>query len=435
MYTDLIEVKGLFDKIANTSGKNDKIKIIKQNKDNELFVECLKFLLDSDIVTGLSKKKIGKKVKLDKETTSDIRCIFDYLKRHSTGTDEDIATVQSFTRCMDEDLREFCNGLFTKSLKIGVDVKSLNKAIPNLIQQHQVMLASKFEGKLKGEVSMSLKLDGIRNSVMIENGRIIHKSRQGKVVEGLNQINQALNELELDGYFIDGELIRINHDNIPSDENFRLTTTVVNSKSDNKEGLEFVVFDMTPIEDYHRGKCDMTYIERLKLMEEKIGNGNEFIRLVPKYGITKDVDEIYNKLNEVVNRQLEGLMLNTLNGKYEFGKRPKSIMKVKKFQDGDVLVTDVIEGDGRLVGTLGKIEVQFKYKDKIYTNYVGSGFSDSERSYYWEHKDELIGKVITISYFEISTNKQGEYGFRFPTWKGKEYIRADKEGIDDTNVE
>ena len=434
MYTDLIEVKELFDKIANTSGKNDKIKIIKQNKDNELFVECLKFLLDSDIVTGLSKKKINKKVAVMGDRLETIEEAMEYLKQHNSGKDSDIAMIKDFCD-RQEGCKLFCEGLFTKSLKIGIDVKGVNKAIPNLIQQHQVMLASKFEGKLKGEVSMSLKLDGIRNSVMIENGRIIHKSRQGKVVEGLNQINQALNELELDGYFIDGELIRINHDNIPSDENFRLTTTVVNSKSDNKEGLEFVVFDMTPIEDYHRGKCDMTYIERLKLMEEKIGNGNEFIRLVPKYGITKDVDEIYDKLNEVVNRQLEGLMLNTLNGKYEFGKRPKSIMKVKKFQDGDVLVTDVIEGDGRLVGTLGKVEVQFKYKDKIYTNYVGSGFSDSERSYYWEHKDELIGRIITISYFEISTNKQGEYGFRFPTWKGKEYIRADKEGIDDTNVE
>ena len=434
MYTDLIEVKELFDKIANTSGKNDKIKIIKQNKDNELFVECLKFLLDSDIVTGLSKKKINKKVAVMGDRLETIEEAMEYLKQHNSGKDSDIAMIKDFCD-RQEGCKLFCEGLFTKSLKIGVDVKGVNKAIPNLIQQHQVMLASKFEGKLKGEVSMSLKLDGIRNSAMIENGRIIHKSRQGKVVEGLNQINQALNELGLDGYFIDGELIRINHDNIPSDENFRLTTTVVNSKSDNKEGLEFVVFDMTPIEDYHRGKCDMTYIERLKLMEEKIGNGNEFIRLVPKYGITKDVDEIYDKLNEVVNRQLEGLMLNTLNGKYEFGKRPKSIMKVKKFQDGDVLVTDVIEGDGRLVGTLGKVEVQFKYKDKIYTNYVGSGFSDSERSYYWEHKDELIGKVITISYFEISTNKQGEYGFRFPTWKGREYIRTDKEGIDDTNVE
>lgn len=434
MHTDLIEVKELFDKIANTSGKNDKIKIIKQNKDNELFVECLKFLLDSDIVTGLSKKKINKKVAVMGDRLETIEEAMEYLKQHNSGKDSDIAMIKDFCD-RQEGCKLFCEGLFTKSLKIGVDVKSLNKAIPNLIQQHQVMLASKFEGKLKGEVSMSLKLDGIRNSAMIENGRIIHKSRQGKVVEGLNQINQALEELELDGYFIDGELIRINHDNIPSDENFRLTTTVVNSKSDNKEGLEFVVFDMTPIEDYHRGKCDMTYIERLKLMEEKIGNGNEFIRLVPKYGITKDVDEIYDKLNEVVNQNLEGLMLNTLNGKYEFGKRPKTIMKVKKFQDGDVLVTDIIEGDGRLKGTLGKVEVQFKYKDKIYTNYVGSGFSDSERSYYWEHKDELIGKVITISYFEISTNKQGEYGFRFPTWKGKEYIRVDKEGIDDTNVE
>ena len=434
MRTDLIEVKGLFDKIANTSGKNDKIKIIKQNKDNELFIECLKFLLDSDIVTGLSKKKINKKVAVMGDRLETIEEAMEYLKQHNSGKDSDIAMIKDFCD-RQEGCKLFCEGLFTKSLKIGVDVKGVNKAIPNLIQQHQVMLASKFEGKLKDEVSMSLKLDGIRNSAMIENGRIIHKSRQGKVVEGLNQINQALEELELDGYFIDGELIRINYDNIPSDENFRLTTTVVNSKSDNKEGLEFVIFDMTPIEDYHRGKCDMTYIERLKLMEEKIGNGNKFIRLVPKYGITKDVDEIYDKLNEVVNRQLEGLMLNTLNGKYEFGKRPKSIMKVKKFQDGDVLVTDVIEGEGRLVGTLGKIEVQFKYKDKIYTNYVGSGFSDSERSYYWEHKDELIGKVITISYFEISTNKQGEYGFRFPTWKGREYIRTDKEGIDDTNVE
>ena len=35
MRTDLIEVKEIFDKISNTSGKNDKIKIIKQNKDNE----------------------------------------------------------------------------------------------------------------------------------------------------------------------------------------------------------------------------------------------------------------------------------------------------------------------------------------------------------------------------------------------------------------
>ena len=53
---------------------------------------------------------------------------------------------------------------------------------------------------------------------------------------------------------------------------------------------------------------------------------------------------------------------------------------------------------------------------------------------FWEHKDELIGKIVTISYFEITSNDNGGYGFRFPTWKGKEYIRFDKKGIDDTNI-
>ena len=54
---------------------------------------------------------------------------------------------------------------------------------------------------------------------------------------------------------------------------------------------------------------------------------------------------------------------------------------------------------------------------------------------YWKNKDKLIGKVITISYFEVTKNKQGDYGFRFGTWKGKEYIRFDKTDIDDTNIE
>ena len=212
MYTDLIEVKGLFDKISNTSGKNDKIKIIKQNKDNELFVECLKFLLDSDIVTGLSKKKIGKKVKLNEVTkTNDIRYIFNYLKQHNTGTDEDITTVQSFTYCMNEDLKEFCNGLFTKSLKVGVDVKGVNKAIPNLIPSFDIMLGSKGElDKLpKGMKFVTEKYDGVRCFTQIRDGKIIMKSRQNKMFEGLVEIVSAIADLGLDNVCLDGELLAI----------------------------------------------------------------------------------------------------------------------------------------------------------------------------------------------------------------------------------
>ena len=41
---ELRRVKEIFDKIAGVSGKKSKETIIKQNADNELFLECLKFL-------------------------------------------------------------------------------------------------------------------------------------------------------------------------------------------------------------------------------------------------------------------------------------------------------------------------------------------------------------------------------------------------------
>ena len=87
---ELREVKEIFDRIASVTGKRDKEKIIKNNKDNELFLECLKFLLDSNITTGLSKKKINKKVQIYQNTYSNIRDMFRYLSLHNSGTDINI---------------------------------------------------------------------------------------------------------------------------------------------------------------------------------------------------------------------------------------------------------------------------------------------------------------------------------------------------------
>ena len=52
------EVIKLFKQIQETSSTNDKKTIIAANKDNELFKKCLVFLLDGNINTGLSAKKI-----------------------------------------------------------------------------------------------------------------------------------------------------------------------------------------------------------------------------------------------------------------------------------------------------------------------------------------------------------------------------------------
>ena len=48
---------------------------------------------------------------------------------------------------------------------------------------------------------------------------------------------------------------------------------------------------------------------------------------------------------------------------------------------------------------------------------VGSGFSLEERSRYYENPNLIIGKEITVQYFEKSKDKDGKESLRFPVVK------------------
>jgi len=62
---------------------------------------------------------------------------------------------------------------------------------------------------------------------------------------------------------------------------------------------------------------------------------------------------------------------------------------------------------------LGSIVVDYKG----YELGVGSGFSDKDREYYWNNQDEIVGKIVEISYFEESSNDKGTESLRFPVFK------------------
>ena len=423
----LLDVYKIIKDIRDCSSTKAKQHILTKNANNELLRKILIYTYNNNQY-GIQKKTLEKMTFEDNDELNKWGCnIFKMLDELASSninkelTNEVEKFISYFT---DERVKELIICILLKDLRFGMNVKSINKSISNLIPQHQIMLASKFDGKLKGDVSISLKLDGIRNSVLIENEKIKHISRQGKIVLGLNEINKALEEFELNGYFVDGELIRKNIDNISSDDNFRLTTKIVNSKSMDKKGLEFVIFDIVPIEDYYKGKSKIPYKERLELMENLIGEGNEFVRLVPRFGVTNKVEDVYNKLDEVIADNQEGLMLNTLNGVYNFGKRPKDILKVKKMDTCDIRCLRIEEGEGKYKGKLGKIICNYKG----YELGVGSGFTDEEREYYWNNPNEIVGKICEVQYFEESKNEKGELSCRFPVFK---YVREkDEESYD-----
>ncbi len=414
MRTDLIEVKELFDKIANTSGKNDKIKIIKQNKDNELFIECLKFLLDSDIVTGLSKKKIKKRVAVMGYRLETMEEAMEYLKHHNSGRDSDIAMIKDFCD-RQEGCKIFCEELFTKSLKIGIDVKGVNKAIPNLIPSFDIMLGSKGElDKLpKGMKFVTEKYDGVRCFTQIRDGRIIMKSRQNKVFEGLVDIENAIADLGLDNVCLDGELLAIDS---PYETVYKDTMKIVSTKDKEKHGVKYMLFDIIPLSEFDNKEGKIKYSDRrewLNTIKE-----NEFINVAPILYKGIDIDEVLKVLDECRSNGAEGCMINT-DKPYEF-KRSKVLQKLKVMSTCDLRVIRFEEGDGKLKGTLGKIICNYKGFDLG----VGSGFSEAMRDEVWNNQDKYLGKISEIQYFEETNNDEGGLSLRFPVFK---QWRFDKE--------
>ena len=414
MHTDLMEVKELFDKIANTSGKNDKIKIIKQNKDNELFVECLKFLLDSDIVTGLSKKKINKKVAVMGDRLETIEEAMEYLKQHNSGKDSDIAMIKDFCD-RQEGCKLFCEGLFTKSLKIGIDVKGVNKAIPNLIPSFDIMLGSKGElDKLpKGMKKKNEKYDGVRCFTQIRDGKIIMKSRQNKVFEGLVEIVSAIADLGLDNVCLDGELLAIDS---PYETVYKDTMKIVSTKDEEKHGVKYMLFDIIPLSEFDNKEGKMKYSDRRAWLDTI--KENEFINVAPILYKGTDIDEVLKVLDECRGNGAEGCMINT-DKPYEF-KRSKVLQKLKVMSTCDLRVIGFEEGDGKLKGTLGKIICNYKGFDLG----VGSGFSEAMRDEIWNNQDKYLGKISEIQYFEQTNNDEGGLSLRFPVFK---QWRFDKE--------
>ncbi len=105
------------------------------------------------------------------------------------------------------------------------------------------------------------------------------------------------------------------------------------------------------------------------------------------------------------------------------GKRSNDLLKIKKFHDDEYVVKSVEVGPFRLIDKSTKLETTEEVMTNViiehkgYDVSVGSGFSVEERRLFSENPDLIIGKEITVQYFEESSNKDSELSLRFPTIK------------------
>ena len=340
-----------------------------------------------------------------------------YLETHNTGTDDDISLIQSFIRNQPEEYHDFYTEFVTKSFRLGADSKVVNACIPGLIPTWDVMLGTSIEHcKLPENIwfSLSQKLNG--NRCTYYNGEFY--TRQNKKYIGLNHIKADIEKIpNAKDLVFDGELIYKNSEGLSDSSAFQKGTGIANNKSENKEELKLVLFDILPREEFDNKVSKDTYKTRKQHLLDLKQYETENIKIVQIFYEGTDQSEIWKWLDYCEQHDMEGCMLN-LDTPYEC-KRTKNLMKVKKFYDFDLKIIGYEEGTGRNKGKLGAFVVDYKGNQVK----VGSGFNDEDRISFWNNRNEYIGRVITVKYKEISTDKKtGLESLQFPVYCGMREI-------------
>lgn len=404
--------------IKNTQGTNEKKNILQDwyNNNKQQCIRVMNFLYNPNIVTNMSTKKIRKILSENIWTTCDIKgldndvleSIMLYLENKCIGTDENIRYLQSFRDLyVYRQSKEFLELFMCKELAIGLDIKAINSVITNCIDIIEPMLATNYTNvadKLDTSTIyyVTLKLDG--NRCIIDNRNDIPKaySRNGVEIKGLDSFLQCLNLPK--GKIYDGELLPRNIDNISSKDQYKEISSIMRTKGEKpKDKITYHIFDII---DY-----ELSYMQRRNFIDS-IEN-TEYQQICEVLYKGQISGAIFKLLDEVVESGQEGLMANDIDGMYE-SKRVKSILKFKKFNIVDLKCIGVEQGEKKYANTLGAIICEYKGN----TVKVGSGFTDSQRDYYWNNQDEIIGRVVEIQYFEETQDKQGNLSIRFPVYCG-----------------
>lgn len=391
---------------------------MKENADNEDFKYIIYFLLNPFITTGISNKKIEKP--LNREMPSSISCdsfkeLLKWIVSHNTGTDFDIKVVQTFICGQPFDMQEFYKSIITKSLRIGCDYKTVNKIWgEDFIPSFECMLAEKYfeyPDSVNGKnFTLTVKLDGIRCILIKENNTIELYSRQGKLIEGLKEIEDAARMCKGD-FVLDGELLISNADKLLSKEQYKETTKIVRKDGD-KKGIIYHVFDCLTVSEFKDHQSTLPYSSRRWVLKNVVRHCGSAIQILPMLYSGNEVSQIKKYLDIAQSSGQEGIMININDASYEF-KRTKSLLKCKVMQDCDLKIVGFEEGKGRLKGTLGRLNVD--YKGNVLG--VGGGFSDEDRKFIWNNRASLMGRTVTVQYFEETQNKDGKLSLRFPVFK------------------
>jgi DNA ligase-1 len=160
------------------------------------------------------------------------------------------------------------------------------------------------------------------------------------------------------------------------------------------------------------------------------------ISVVPHFDV-HGYEQFLQLEQDTVDLGYEGVMIRSVHGQYKFGRATHNdqiLWKFKRFSDGEALVTGLEEGvsnhNPQTVDALGHSKRSHSQDGMVNAGRVGTILATNvttgqqlrvspgemtaeDRIHYWNNPSELVGKTITIKWFEYGIKDQP----RFCTFK------------------
>jgi len=423
---------------ANTS-RNFKIDQLNAQSDNETLREVIRLALDP--FTQFYQRKIPVYTRDPKFNTMTLGFamgqLYSLSSREVTGNAA-IEFLKNVLSSLDADNAKVLERIIQKDLNCGVDVSTANKVWSHLIPEYPCMLCSPFEQKLVDKIKFpayaQMKMDGMRFNAIVRSGKVEFRSRNGKQIHLLGNLEKEFAALagDVDCVF-DGELLVMLED----DHQFadRQTGNGILNKANkgtiSAEQAALVhasVWDLIPYAYFTDGLCSTPYAKRFSTLEQIVNKQKSEGKKI--WAVTSSIVETIEQAQEIFQEYLaegfEGIILKDGAGVWE-DKRSKTQIKFKGELECDLKIVAVEEGKGKAAGMLGAIICESA--DGIVKVNVGSGFTDANRKQYWS--ENLVDKIVAVKYNSRIKNKAGEESLFLPVFIE---LRDDKDVADNSKV-
>lgn len=425
-----------------TAGKQQ---ILKDNENTPYFKSALKYLLNIYDVVGISTKKLQKELPIT-HTDMNFDELLEYLHSNPTGKDETVSIVKGYISQFESEHQKIMMKLIAKTLTLGVSAKSVNKVYGDgFIPTFDVQLAFPYEKQIDKYTNddtfyVTQKLDGHRAITVVKTDEkgisITSYTRRGQEYDGLKELHSniiefiRLNPIVMqsfrNGFMLDGELLLMNQPELTTGDLFKATAKVLKTEGE-KTGIKYHVFDMTSLSDFLYSDVSTYNYEyrRTHWLDNLVHTTNiEIIPVLSK--INKS--QIPEWSDYATQNGWEGVMLNASTGFYRKTRSPQ-LLKVKKMHTADLEIVGFNQAlSGEFEGGLQSLNVRLDDENIVQ---VGSGLTKEQRIEIWNNKEDYLGVMVEIQYFEETTNQNGGKSLRFPVFKTFRYDKTP----DDANVE